>query len=56
VIERGQRRAVGELLGGQRIVRIDDAAVTVRGPGGEQRLPLFAGVVKRPASSSGTRP
>ena len=47
VIDGGRRRAVGDLLGGARIERIDDSAVIVRSDSGLQRLPLFAGVTKQ---------
>ena len=50
VIDNGRRRAVGDLLGGARIERIEDSAVVVRNGKQLQRLPLFAGVVKRPVS------
>ncbi len=48
VIDKGRRRGVGDLLGGARIERIDDSAIVVRHGKQLQRLPLFAGVVKRP--------
>jgi len=48
VIDGGRRRGVGDLLGGARIERIEDSAVVVRNGRQLQRLPLFAGVVKRP--------
>jgi len=49
VVDGSRLRGVGELLGGARIERIEDAAVLVRDAGGSHRLPLHAGVVKRPA-------
>lgn len=56
VVDNGRRRAVGDLLGGARIERIEDAAVFVRQGGTLQRLPLYAGVVKQapaaPASAA----
>ncbi len=53
VIDAGRRRQVGDLLGGARIERIEDSAVVVRSGAGLQRLPLFAGVVKRPLGEPG---
>lgn len=50
VIDGGRRRGVGDLLGGARIERIEDSAVVVRNGKQLQRLPLFAGVVKRPVA------
>lgn len=50
VIDAGRRRQVGDLLGGARIESIEDSAVVVRSGAGVQRLPLFAGVVKRAVS------
>jgi hypothetical protein len=50
VIDNGRRRGVGDLLGGARIERIEDSAVVVRNGKQLQRLPLFAGVVKRPVA------
>lgn len=47
VIDNGRRRGVGDLLGGARIERIEDSAIVVRNGKQLQRLPLFAGVVKR---------
>lgn len=47
VIDGGRRRGVGDLLGGARIERIEDSAVVVRNGKQLQRVPLFAGVVKR---------
>jgi hypothetical protein len=49
VIEGGQRRAVGDLLGAARIVAIEDHAVTVRSGTALVRLPLFPGVLKQAA-------
>jgi hypothetical protein len=48
VIEGSRRRAVGDKLGEARIERIEDTAVVVSNNGVRQRIPLFAGVVKRP--------
>ena len=48
VIEGGQRRGVGDMLGGARIEKIEDSAVLVRSGNVLQRLPLFAGVIKKP--------
>jgi hypothetical protein len=50
VIDNGRRRGVGDLLGGARIERIEDSAIVVRNGHQLQRLPLFAGVVKRPVA------
>jgi len=50
VIDNGRRRGVGDLLGGARIERIEDSAIVVRNGRQLQRLPLFAGVVKRPVA------
>lgn len=50
VIDNGRRRGVGDLLGGARIERIEDSAIVVRNGKQLQRLPLFAGVVKRPVA------
>lgn len=56
VVDNGRRRGVGDLLGGARIERIEDAAVVVRQGATLQRLPLYAGVVKQapaaPASAA----
>ncbi len=54
VIADGRRLGVGDLLGGARIERIDDSAIVVRHGRQLQRLPLFAGVVKRPVPESAT--
>ena len=56
VMEGNRRRAVGELLGGARIERIEDAAVVVRGAHGTQRLPLFGGVLKQVAADPPAMP
>ena len=50
VIDNGRRRGVGDLLGSARIERIEDSAIVVRNGRQLQRLPLFAGVVKRPVA------
>ena len=52
VIDNGRRRGVGDLLGGARIERIEDSAIVVRNGKQLQRLPLFAGVVKRPVADA----
>ncbi len=49
VVDGSRLRGVGDMLGGARIEIIEDAAVVVRDAGGTRRLPLYAGVVKRPA-------
>lgn len=49
VVEGSRLRGVGDMLGAARIESIEDAAVVVRDAGGSRRLPLHAGVVKRPA-------
>ena len=49
VVDAGRRRAVGDLLGGARIERIEENAVVVREAGALHRLPLYAGVIKRPS-------
>lgn len=49
VVEGSRLRGVGDTLGAARIEQIEDAAVVVRDAGGRRRLPLHAGVVKRPA-------
>jgi hypothetical protein len=58
VVEGLRRRTVGEqLLSGARIERIEDSAVVVIDPSGaRRRLPLFAGVVKRPIAASTPTP
>jgi hypothetical protein len=55
VVDGTRRRAEGELLGGARIERIEDGAVVVRSEGRLLRLPLFAGVDKRPAADESER-
>jgi hypothetical protein len=50
VIDNGRRRGVGDLLGAARIERIEDSAVVVRNGKQLQRLPIFAGVIKRPVA------
>jgi hypothetical protein len=50
VIEGSRRRAVGDKLGEARIERIEDMAVIVSNEGVRQRIPLFAGVDKRPVA------
>jgi hypothetical protein len=49
VVDGSRLRGVGDMLGAARIEHIEDAAVVVRDAGGTRRLPLHAGVVKRPA-------
>ncbi len=49
VVDGSRLRGVGDTLGAARIESIEDAAVVVRDAGGSRRLPLHAGVVKRPA-------
>ena len=49
VVDGSRLRGVGDMLGAARIERIEDAAVVVRDAGGTRRLPLHAGVTKRPA-------
>ena len=49
VVDGSRLRGVGGTLGTARIESIEDAAVVVRDAGGSRRLPLHAGVVKRPA-------
>lgn len=51
VVDQGRRRRVGDLLGGLRIERIEEAAVVVREGATLRRLPLYAGVAKRPPSA-----
>lgn len=50
VIQGGRKRGVGDLLGDARIERIEDSAVIVRQGGALVRVPLFAGVTKRPVA------
>ncbi len=54
VVDGSRLRGVGDTLGTARIERIEDAAVVVRDAGGSRRLPLHAGVAKRPTPE--TRP
>ena len=49
VVDGARRRAVGDMLGNARIESIEDSAVVVRQAGVQHRLPLFTGVIKRPA-------
>lgn len=56
VIDNGRRRAVGDLLGGARIERIDDSAVHLRQGSVQWRVPLFAGVTKRPVPEGAEAP
>jgi hypothetical protein len=53
VVDRGGRLSVGDLLGGSRIERIDDDAVWLRDAQGLRRAPLYPGVIRRPAPTSG---
>ena len=55
VVDGGQRRGVGDLLGGARIERIDDDAVVVRQGKALHRLPLHAGVRKLPPTEPNRR-
>lgn len=52
VVDGSRLRGVGDTLGTARIESIEDAAVVVRDAGGSRRLPLHAGVVKRPATEA----
>ena len=52
VVNQGRRLGVGDMLGNARIERIDDNAVLVRRNGQSERLPLFAGVVKRASAET----
>jgi len=52
VVERGRRFGVGDTLGNARIERIDSDAVWLRDGAGSRRVPLYAGVTKRPAAES----
>ncbi len=56
VVDHGRRRAVGDLLGGARIERIDDDAVVVRQGTKQLRLPLYAGVVKQAPAAPAPAP
>lgn len=49
LVERGRRFGVGDTLGQARIERIDSDAVWLREGGSTRRVPLYAGVTKRPA-------
>ena len=50
VVEGTRLRGVGDKLGDARIERIGDDAVWLRRAGGVQRVPLFAGITRRPAA------
>jgi hypothetical protein len=52
VLEGSRLRGIGDMLGSARIQSIEDAAVVVSDAGGTRRLPLHAGVVKRPAKQA----
>lgn len=52
VVEERRRYGVGDRLGTARIDRITESAVWVREAGNVIRLPLFGGVVKRPAAET----
>lgn len=54
VVDGSRLRGVGDTLGAARIERIEDAAIVVRDAGGTHRLPLHAGVSKRPAPQAGS--
>lgn len=56
VIDNGRRRAVGDWLGSARIERIDDSAVLLRQGSVQWRVPLFAGVTKRPVAEGPQAP
>ena len=47
LIDRGRRLGVGDMLGGARIERIDDAAVWLREAGELRQFSLFGGIAKR---------
>jgi hypothetical protein len=49
LIERGRRLGVGDALGHARIERIESDAVWLREGSSTRRVPLYAGVTKRPA-------
>jgi len=49
LVERGRRLGVGDALGSARIERIDSDAVWLREGSSTRRVPLYAGVSKRPA-------
>lgn len=49
LVERGRRFGVGDTLGQARIERITSDAVWLREGGNTRRVPLYAGVTKRPA-------
>lgn len=56
VVHQGRRRAVGEQIGEARIVAIDDNAVLLRQGSTQWRVPLFAGVTRRPATEATNPP
>ena len=56
VIDNGRRRGVGDLLGSARIERIDDSGVLLRQGSVQWRVPLFAGVIKRPVPEAAQAP
>lgn len=56
VIDNGRRRAVGDLLGGARIERIDDSGVLLRQGSAQWHVPLFVGVTKRPVAQGAEAP
>lgn len=47
-----RRYAVGEMLQGARIERISETEIWLRGGDGLRKLPLFAGIEKRPPNST----
>lgn len=56
LIERGRRFGVGDTLGQARIERITSDAVWLREGGATRRVPLYAGVTKRPAIETSSAP
>lgn len=52
VVWNSRRYAVGETIQGARIERILDTAVWLRGSEGLRKMPLFAGIEKRPPHSA----
>lgn len=56
VVEGTRLRGVGDKLGDARIERIGDDAVWLRRAGGVQRVPLFAGITRRPAAPEAATP
>lgn len=56
VVERGRRFGVGDMLGQARIERITSDAIWLREGGSTRRVPLYAGVTKRPAVETSPAP